>query len=303
MSLDITAVILTFNESLHLRRCIKSLQGFVDNIIVVDSFSSDDTEVIANELGAVFLQNSWVNHSHQFNWALKNAGITSSWVFRVDADEYVEDDLKAEIISIFPCIDDSVSGFTVRRKYFFMGKWIRHGAMYPIEILRLFRLRDGYVEQRWMDEHVVLSQGLCRRLSGNIVDDNLNSVGWWIDKHNKYATLEMIEALNTKYSFMPIDKLKVEQLEGNAKFKRWIKLNLYSKLPYFFRPLLYFIYRYFFKLGFLDGTVGLAYHFMQGLWYRSLVDLKLLEAELLINNERDPILIRSILSTKTGLKL
>jgi len=303
MSLDITAIILTHNESLHLRRCIESLQGFASRIVVVDSYSSDDTQQIANSLGADFYQNAWVNHSHQFNWALNNINIHTEWVFRLDADEYIEEALKDEIANALPHTDENVCGFFVRRKYFFLNQWIRHGAMYPVEVLRLFRFGTGKIEQRWMDEHIVLERGTSERLRGNIVDDNLNSISWWVEKHNKYATLEMLELLNLKYRFMSSDDTMARQTAGQAKLKRWIKTAVYARLPYFIRPILYFFYRYFFKLGFLDGTKGFAFHFMQGCWYRCLVDLKMLEAERWIGKECDPEAIKAILKAKTGLNI
>lgn len=303
MSMDITAVILTFNESLHLRRCIESLQGFVSRVVVVDSYSTDDTQQIAENLGASFLQNSWLNYANQFQWALDNANIDTEWVLRIDADEYIEEGLKQEVSAILPKVGKDVCGFFVRRKYVFLGKWIRHGAMYPIDVLRIFRRGTGRIEQRWMDEHIVLEQGTSVRLQGNIVDDNLNNVSWWVNKHNGYATREMLDLLNLKYGFIDSDDAMEQQSAGQAKFKRWLKTAVYAKLPYFVRPMLYFLYRYFFKLGFLDGLKGFAFHFMQGCWYRCLVDLKMLEAEMWIGGERNPVEIKKILKAKTGLAL
>jgi len=303
MKQDITAIILTFNESQHIRRCIESVQGFCQDVVVVDSFSSDDTQAIVESMDGRFYQNEFVNHANQFNWALDNIDVSTEWIIRIDADEYVESALKAEIIETLKIVPETVNGFCLRRKYFFLGQWIRFGAMYPVEVMRMWRTGTGYVEQRWMDEHVVLKSGEIISLKGDIVDDNLNNVSWWVDKHNKYATLEMIELLNLKYQFSPSDNAMKKQAGGHAKFKRWIKQNVYTKLPSFVRPLMYFLYRYFLKLGFLDGIKGFAYHFMQGYWYRSLVDLKMLEAESWIANEIDPEKIKSILSEKTGLKL
>jgi len=303
MKLDITVMILTFNESQHIKRCIESVKDFCKDIVVIDSFSTDDTQKIVENLGGRFVQNAWVNHAHQFNWALDNVDISTEWIIRIDADEYVEKKLESEITDGLKNISPQVNGFYFRRKYFFLGQWISHGTMYPVSVLRMWRTGTGHIEQRWMDEHVVLGQGDTVYLKGNIVDDNLNNVSWWVDKHNKYATLEMIELLNLKYKFSPSDNAMKKQAGGHAKLKRWIKQNIYTKLPAFVRPLMYFLYRYFLKLGFLDGVKGFAYHFMQGYWYRSLVDLKMLEAESWIANETDPEKVKLILSERTGLKL
>ncbi len=303
MKLDITVIILTFNESQHIKRAIESVKDFCEDVVVVDSFSTDDTQEIVERLGVRFVQNAWVNHAHQFNWALNNIDISTEWIIRIDADEYVEEPLKKEITEVLKTVSNNVNGFYFKRKYFFLGQWISHGGMYPVTVLRMWRAGTGYIEQRWMDEHVVLEKGDAIHLQGNIVDDNLNNIGWWTGKHNAYATLEMIELLNLKYMFIDEDDSVQGNLGGGAGIKRWIKKSVYSKLPYFVRPLLYFLYRYFIKLGFLDGVKGFAFHFMQGYWYRSLVDLKMLEAEEWIGSERDPEAIKAILIEKTGLKL
>lgn len=303
MSQDITAVILTFNEDIHLRRCIESLQGFAKEIVVVDSFSNDSTQNISQELGARFYQNVWINYANQFQWALDNGDIKTDWILRIDADEYIEDGLKQEISQKLSSTAEDISGYYVRRKYVFLGKWIKHGAMYPIDVLRLWRRGTGRIEQRWMDEHIILEKGVADHLIGNIVDDNLNSVNWWVGKHNGYATREMLDLLNLKYRFLELDDSMARQEAGQAKLKRWLKQRIYAKLPFFVRPLIYFVYRYFLKLGFLDGIKGFAFHFMQGYWYRSLVDLKMLEAQDWIGQECDPGKIKLILSEKTGLKL
>lgn len=303
MKKKITAVILTFNEGIHIKRCIESISDLVSDIVIVDSFSTDDTQKIANEFKVRFYQNAWVNYAEQFQWALDNGEINTEWVLRIDADEYIENPLKIEIRENLTVVQDDISGFYVRRKYVFLGQWIKHGAMYPIDVLRLWRNGSGRIEQRWMDEHIVLEEGKAIRLKGNIVDDNLNNIGWFISKHNGYATREMIDLLNLKYNFLEFDDSIEQQDAGQAKYKRWMKKNFYAKLPYFIRPLLYFLYRYFLKLGFLDGVKGFAYHFMQGYWYRSLVDLKILEAESWIAQEQDPEKIKSILVKRTTLKL
>jgi len=303
MKLDITVMILTFNESLHIKRCIESVKDFCKDVVVVDSFSTDDTPLIVENLGARFVQNAWVNHAHQFNWALGNVDISTEWIIRIDADEYVEKPLELEITEVLKNVSTEVNGFYFRRKYFFLGQWISHGAMYPVNVLRMWRTGTGHIEQRWMDEHVVLEQGDTVHLKENIVDDNLNDVSWWTAKHNNYATLEMVELLSLKYQFIKDDKSNEQSVGGAAGIKRWVKQSVYARLPYFIRPLMYFLYRYFLKLGFLDGVKGFAYHFMQGYWYRSLVDLKILEAEGWIGQEQDAEKIKVILSEKTGLKL
>ena len=138
-----------------------------------------------------------------------------------------------------------------------MDKWIKWGAFYPHILLRIWRYKDGKMEQRWMDEHIVLSRGKTILIDkADIVDDNQNSFSWWIDKHNNYATREMIDLKNLEYKFMPFDNSLKENNDPQAKLKRIIKEKIYSKLPLGTRPFIYFVYRYIVRLGFLDGFRG-----------------------------------------------
>ncbi|MCE7858075.1 MAG: glycosyltransferase family 2 protein, partial [Ignavibacteria bacterium CHB3] len=113
----------------------------------------------------------------------------------------------------------------------------------------------------------------------DFIDDNLNNLTWWTNKHNHYATREAIDLLNIKYKFLKSDSIEAELSQQQDKRKRWFKEKLYTHIPLFFRPFLYFIYRYIFKLGFLDGIPGLIWHFLQGFWYRFLVDAKIYDIE------------------------
>lgn len=287
---ELSVVLLTFNEEIHIERCLKSLLPIAKNIFVVDSYSTDRTVEMAESLGAKVFQNEWVNYAQQFQWGLDNCPIDTKWVMRMDADEYLEADLQAELgnVKCLSTLDDSIDGIYIRRKYFFLGKWIKKGAVYPLNLLRIWKHKRGRIEQRWMDEHIVLtSGGSTTQLLGHIVDDNKNNTKWWTDKHNKYADREMIDILDQKYCLLPSDDMLMDHKRNSqAKLKRLLKEKVYNKLPIFCRPLFYFLYRYFIRLGFLDGARGFAYHFMQGYWYRSLVDLRVLEAELLIKQTK-----------------
>jgi hypothetical protein len=106
------------------------------------------------------------------------------------------------------------------------------------------------------------------------VDHILNNLTWWVQKHNKYADREMIDLLNIRYNFLNYDEVKASLFGSQEQRKRWLKIK-YSSLPLFTRPFIYFLYRYFIKLGFLDGLRGLIWHFLQGFWYRFLVDAKI----------------------------
>ena len=303
--MSISAIILTKNETLHIERCVKSLISAGISVFIVDSGSTDGTVEIAEALGAKVYSNPWKNYADQFQWGLDNCPIETEWVMRMDADEYLEPDLIEEIKSGLSFVTEDVSGLYIRRKYFFLGQWIRYGAVYPLNLLRIWRTGQGKIEARWMDEHIVLSgSGKTQFLDGHIVDDNLNNTRWYIDKHNKYADREMIDILGRKYGLFQLDD-SISEDAGNhqARIKRFVKERVYNKLPVFIRPTIYFLYRYFLRFGLLDGSKGFAFHFMQGFWYRCLVDLRVYEAELKIkdchsNEER-----LRLLKELTGLNL
>jgi len=286
--LDLSVIILTYNEGIHIKRCIKSVYGWVQDIFVVDSYSNDRTLEIAKKYTNHIYQHEFINQATQFNWALENLPIKTEWVMRLDADEYVTDELRDELLEKLEKFPDEIVGLYVKRRVYFMGKWIKHGACYPIWHLRIWRKGKGYCEQRWMDEHIKITEGRVAFLENDIVDYSLKPLHWWINKHNSYATREAVDLLNYKYWFMKYDEIKPKLFGTQEKRKRWLKMR-YSRLPLFVRPFLYFLYRYFFKLGLLDGNEGLIWHFLQGFWYRFLVDAKVHEIEKKAKQENKPI--------------
>lgn len=302
---NVSAIILTLNENLHIERCIRSLRAADIKVYVVDSGSTDDTVCIAKSLGADVYHNKWINYADQFQWGLDNCLIDTDWVMRMDADEYIEPDLIEEVISRLSRVEPEINGIYIRRKYFFLGRWIKYGAVYPLNLLRIWRTGKGRIESRWMDEHIVLD-GSANTIffKGHIVDDNINNTRWYMDKHNKYADREMIDILSSKYSLFSNDEsIAEDKSNAQARIKRFVKEKIYNNLPVFFRPTLYFFYRYFFRLGFLDGTKGFAFHFMQGYWYRSLVDLRVYEAEILLKDCKNNDERIEVLKHLTGLEL
>jgi glycosyltransferase involved in cell wall biosynthesis len=275
---SLTAIILTFNEEKHLERCLLSIQSVVDRVVVVDCFSVDSTVDIANAYGAEVLQNLWVNYATQFNWALAQLNGSAGWILRIDADEVLSPKLASEIKANIPSLSKDVSGVYVNRRMTFLGKPVRHGGVFPVKVLRLFRYGRGECENRWMDEHIKVT-GAAISFQGELIDDNLNSLTWWTDKHNKYASREAVDLLNLEYGFMPHDSVASLRDGSEAGLKRWIKERLYARLPLGLRALIYFLYRYIFRLGFLDGQAGAVFHFLQGFWYRYLVDAKVAEVK------------------------
>lgn len=277
---DLTVIILTYNEERHIVRAIDSVKGFARRIVVVDSYSSDATVDLARGQGAEVLQNRFVNQARQFNWAMEHAGLDSAWLMRLDADEVIEGDLGAEIARELPALGPEVVGVNLKRKHIFLGRWIRHGGRYPLVLLRIWRTGHGRVEDRWMDEHVVVGAGRIVTFGGGFADHNLNDLSYFTDKHNKYSTREAIEAIGRRRRlFEQRDSGLEHGGSAQARLKRRIKNHVYNKIPYPISATAYFLFRMIFQLGVLDGRAGLVYHGLQGLWYRFLVGAKVAEYE------------------------
>ena len=286
----ITLIILTYNEELHLQRCLESVKNLAERIIIVDSFSTDRTSEIAQNHGVKFLQRKFVNQAEQFQWALENTNISTEWVFRLDADEYILPELYQEIKEKLNHLPQEITGINLKRRLYFQSSWIKHGGFYPLRLLRIWRNGAAVMEQKMMDEHTVLMHGKSIDFDHDFVDENLSSLVKWTEKHNNYSTREAIVRLDAKYKFLN----ETEQLvhKSNKQF--------YLKLPLFFRALFYFCFRFFLKRGFLDGKQGLIWHFLQGFWYQFLVDAKIFQIEYLAKKENKT--VKQIIEEKFNFK-
>jgi glycosyltransferase involved in cell wall biosynthesis len=286
--LPITAIIMTYNEERNLTACLESIKDYIDDIIIVDSFSNDKTEEIASRYTQKFYQNKWINYSKQYLWGIANTDIKHEWILRLDADERWTPEGFAELRKIIE--DDSADGVYVKMKIFFMGRFIKHGAFYPNYFLRVYKRSKGAMEDRWMDEHIKVD-GVVVHSNIDVIESNYDrqeNISLWTTKHNGYSTREAVEFLIAKHKIHEIDT--VANLFGNkTERKRWMKENIYFKTPLFVRPFMYFIYRYFFKLGFLDGKEGFIFHTLHAFWYRFLVDAKVYQIEKLANKNNQTI--------------
>lgn len=271
----ISILILTRNEEIHIARCIKSARRLTDKIYMVDSNSSDHTRDIAGVEGVNILTGDFCIFSQKLNWSIENIAWSTPWVFRLDADEILTDELIDRLPKFLETLSASVTGVYVRRQLWFMGRWMRHGDVYPTYSMRLWRQGAAVCEERGLDEHMMLRFGTAVRLDLDIVDDPLFTLATWIEKHNAYSTLEAESANGALGDHNQL--IKASLFGTSPQRRRWLKVKLFYRLPPFVRPMLYFFYRYVIRLGFLDGRVGFIFHFMHGLWYRCLVDAKMLE--------------------------
>mgnify|MGYP005989397609 FL=1 len=297
--MPLTVIILTKNEEKHIARAIQSVHLIADSIVVVDSGSTDKTIQIAKKMGAKVLFNPFVTQAKQFNWALEQLPANTDWIFRLDADEIVSPELAQSLETTLPRLPATVAGARVARRIAFLRQPIRWGGVFPVRITRVLRFRRGHSEDRWMDEHILLD-GAEVSLRGELLDDTLQPLGWWINKHNAYASREEIEILDTEIGFLRRDPNTSP--DGRVCIKRWIKEKVYTRMPAGLRAFAYFFYRYVLRLGFLDGITGAGFHILQGFWYRYLVDLKLYEVKSVMKDENIDVVsaIRKVLDIDLG---
>lgn len=277
---QLSVIILTYNEETNVEHTLESVKDWVGEIIIVDSFSTDRTLEICKKYTDKIYQHPFENHGKQVNWALESIPFTHDWIIQLDADEMVTPELSNELCQTLPTLSKEITGLYAKRRVYFMGRWIRHGDYYPIWLLRVFRLGKARNEE-FEEDRVVLLEGEAGYLKNDFIDYNRKGLTFWTDKHNQWASNEMRDLLALQLN----DENKVSKMTirpsifvSQDQRRRWLKKNLYARMPIFLRAFLYFFYRYIFRLGFLDGKEGLIFHFLQGCWYRFLVDAKIHEA-------------------------
>jgi len=298
--LDLSVIILTYNEEIHIRRCLENVKQFASKVYVVDCFSIDRTAQIAKELGAEVIEHEWPgNQAEQFNWALDNLPITTEWILRLDADEYLLPGLIEELLEKLPVIPESVSALSLSRARAFCGKILHHGIVNNIRIIRIFRKGKARYEKRLMDEHLSVLSGETIDMKNQFVDDNRMPIGLFIDKHNGYATREAALLLDAEYHLTNMDSLPQDY--GREVEKKRTQKARYARMPLFWRAFGYFVYRYIIKLGFLDGKEGFLWDFLQGWWYRTLVDAKVYEIKMACGDDKEK--MRHFLQDKYNITL
>jgi glycosyltransferase involved in cell wall biosynthesis len=266
-----SVVILTFNSVDSITATLERALTLSDDVFVVDSFSSDATVAIAKALGATVVQHPFENYSAQRNWAIDSLPFRYSWQLHLDSDEWMDPAL-VQAIRDLPD-DTSHGGFLVPRYVRFLGRVLKHGAMSPTWHLRLFRQGDARCETRKYDQHFYVSRGTVGRLQGFLLDDIRMSLSEWTSRHNRWSDAEIDELINRRSS---TGTIQAKAFGNPIEQKRYWRAR-YDKLPLFVRPFGLFVYRYFLRLGFLDGREGLIFWTLQTFWFRFLIDAKLFQ--------------------------
>lgn len=268
---DITAIILTKNEEANIVDCIRSISGIVKKIVVVDSYSNDKTVELARREGAEVYQHAFENYAKQYNYAVEKAMVRTVWTLRIDADERLTEESAVELDRLCEAnMLSNVSGIVLRFKKNLLGKNLYHGGVYPWRKMNCYKTKAGEIEDRFMDEHIILSFGTTIEMKSDSLHYDFKTLEYFISKHNWYSTRETVDY------FEQIEK------KNNLKkttLKTYLKMNVYYKLPMGLRSHIYYLYRYYLRLGFLDGKEGKIYAFLQAYWYRYLVDAKIYECQ------------------------
>lgn len=268
---DLIVVILTFNSQSVVEKTVRAAMQVSPNILVVDSFSTDDTRAVAERLGCTVVTRAFKHYADQRNWAINEHGNHFPWQLHLDADEVLED---RAIRSLCAVLDDpgDHAGFLLKRLTYFMDRPLRFAGEKSWH-MRLFRSGFGACEDRLYDQHFTCT-GPVGKLAGLMHDLNGGGLSEWTARHNRWSDLESAEILRPAGTK---GKLEAELSADPRKRRRYYK-GLYYRLPEGWRAVAYFLFRYVGQLGFLDGRAGFYYTVLQALWFRVLVDAKLTEA-------------------------
>lgn len=282
----ITVVILTFNEAIHIARCIERSRPLAQRIVVIDSLSTDGTREIASAHGAEVFERKFTYHADQLRWGLEEAGVNAGWVLWLGCDEFLQPALIDEICERLPKLPSDVSSIEFKARVVFKGRWIRWGGYYETRLVRLWKVGAAGVENKLMDERIAVWSGrtICMN-RGDLVDENLNGIAHWTSKQNGYSTKHMIQHIRLEHGVTGEGNAERGHLNTQGARKRFMRDSVYTKAPLYLRSVAYYIYRYILRLGFLDGKEGFVWHTLQGFWHMLLIDVKIAEARRTIERE------------------
>lgn len=287
MTARLTVLIPTRNEELNIGTTLAALEGLADQILVLDSESSDRTVAIAEAAGAT-VQSLPYDHGRIipwiFQWGLDNLAIRNDWILLLEADQALSAPLRDEIAALLIRSNLTEAGFYIRRRQFFRGREIRFGGYGSKRLLKLFRKGRASLDSNEQDTRVYVD-GAVGYLSHPLVESNRkeDAILFYLEKHLRYADAFAREELRRRQGLS--FKSRPRLLGTPDQRVLWMK-SVYYRLPLFVRPFLYFAWRYFVQLGILDGVNGFVFHFLQAFWFRLIVDLRL--RELLEQDESGP---------------
>lgn len=265
--MKLSILILTYNEAVNLGGCLDSV-SWSDDIVVLDSGSSDETVSIAENHGATVLSRPFDNYAAQRNFGLAH-DFKHDWILMLDADERVPEDFLAELGKVTEQANGPITLYRMRRKDMFMGRWLKRSSGYPTWFGRLFRKGRVRVEREINEEYY--TDGEVGMLEGHLIHYPFNKgVEYWFERHNRYSTMEAKRLLEERESAIPWSGFwsKDPMLRRKA-FKQFA-----YRVPC--RPLFTFCYLYFARLGFLDGMPGLQFSLMRSV-YEFMISLKMRE--------------------------
>ncbi len=270
---DVTAIVLTKNEAANLGACLASVRGFCKRVVVVDCGSTDATADIAREHGAEVLVHAFSYYAAQFNWGVDNAGITTQWVLRLDADERFTPAVCAHCEALMAeHANDDVDGIVIESDFYFLGRLMKHGGSKKRKIM-LFKRGRGRIEDRKRDAHTILtSGGRTVAITERFLHNDFKDLNSYIARYNWYSIREL-QDFNAYEHGASYDV----NTDARLRAHRRKKFTVYYRAPMFLRAWLWFVYNYILRLGFLDGREGFIYHFFESYWYRFLVDAKIYE--------------------------
>jgi len=270
--IPIAVIIIAQNEEANIEQCVISVAGWAKQVFVVDAFSTDRTAELARARGAQVVQHEFVDWADQRNWALKNLPLQGDWVFFLDADEAVPAAFKAKLGQLIASAPTDLAGVYVRFAFWFLGRELRYAYEAP-PVMRIIRRGQAAWRGEGAREYCTVD-GSTAAIEGRLLHRDLKPLSAWIDKQNRNASREARALLQARANgAVPL----VVSGQTERAWRIRLRQRVYNRLPAVVRPFLYFLYRYVIRLGFLDGLPGLAYCFLQGLWWPFLVDLKFLE--------------------------
>ncbi|MBL8746286.1 MAG: glycosyltransferase family 2 protein [Phycisphaerae bacterium] len=240
----------TLNEASHIAETVENARK-VGEVFILDSFSTDGTQELARKAGAHVVEHKFESYSLQKNWGLDNLPFTGEWIFILDADERITPQLAEELERVVRD-PEAASGYFVNRVVIFMGRPIWHGGLYPSWNLRFFKRGACRYEDRSVHEHMVCNgpTGYLRNLMLHIRRESIYD---FLQKHVRYADMESDEWIKLKTGQDKAARAK-NLFRDILRYRLWLRRDVWPILP--LKPLIRFIYMYFFRLGVLDGRAG-----------------------------------------------